>query len=350
MKAYRYDASKVLDGAYGAAVGLSLTEGEAPCPGPGQVLVRVEANALNFVDLISLSGAFPVDGLIPLLDGAGVVEAVGEGVTRWRAGDRVVANPNLHWLAGEPAPDTAGTVLGITANGMLAEAVVLPESGLAALPEDISFEAGASLPCAGLSAWNSLMGGPTRRAVVPGDTILTLGTGGVSLFAVQFARAMGCRVIATTSSSEKAARLKALGADAVINYRETPEWGAAVLDATNGLGVDLVVEVGGPNTLPQSIQAAKVGGRIALIGIVGGMGSLDYAHMLPIGHKVLTVFANGMGSRADLEAMLRFVTIANITPVIDSTFAFAKAEDAYRHYASRQHIGKVIISQAAPAA
>ncbi|ARS26099.1 zinc-dependent alcohol dehydrogenase family protein [Sphingomonas sp. KC8] len=347
MKAYRYDSSKTLDGAHGAAIGLSLVEAETPRPGSGQVLMRVKANSLNFVDLISLSGAFPVDGLVPLLDGAGVVEAVGEGVTRWRAGDRVVANPNLHWLAGEPAHDTSGAVLGITTNGMLAETVIMPEGSLVALPETISFEAGASLPCAGLSAWNSLMGGPTRRGVVPGDTILTLGTGGVSLFAVQFARAMGCRVIATTSSSDKAARLKALGADVVINYRETPEWGAAVLDATQGLGVDLVVEVGGPNTLPQSIQAAKVGGRIALIGIVGGMGSLDYAHMLPIGHKILTVFANGMGSRRDLEAMMRFVEIAGIAPVIDSTFGFAKAEDAFRHYASRQHIGKVVIAQAA---
>jgi NADPH:quinone reductase-like Zn-dependent oxidoreductase len=269
---------------------------------------------------------------------------VGEQVTKWKVGDHVVANPNLLWIAGEPAPDMAGIVLGITANGMLAEAVVMPEDGLVVLPDGMSFEDAASLPCAGLSAWNSLMGGPTRRAITPGDTILTLGTGGVSMFAVQFAKAMGCRVISTTSSAEKAERLKALGAEAVINYRETPEWGARVLELTQGLGVDLVVEVGGPNTLPQSIIASKVGGRIALIGIVAGMGSIDYKYLLPIGHKTLTIFANGMGSRRDLEAMLRFVDTAKISPVIDSVYPFERVEDAFRHFGNRRHVGKVVIS------
>ena len=188
------------------------------------------------------------------------------------------------------------------------------------------------------------MGGPTRRAVSPGSTILTLGTGGVSLFAVQFAKAMGCRVIATTSSVDKTERLKALGADAVINYKDTAEWGAAVLELTAGQGVDLVVEVGGPNTLPQSLIAAKVGGRVAMVGIVGGMGNIDYAHLLPINHKILSLYANGMGNRRDLEDMLRFVEINNIKPVIDSVHAFDKAEDAIRHFASRAHIGKVVIS------
>ncbi len=349
MKAYRFDASKKLDGAYGAVIGLRLQDEAAAAPGPGQVQVRMRANSLNFVDLVCLSGAFPVDGRVPLMDGAGVVEAIGPGVTRWKAGDRVLANPNLLWLAGEPEPSTAGVVLGITTEGVLSELATLPETGLVSIPDSSSFEAAASLPCAGLSAWSSLLGGPTRRGIAPGDTILTQGTGGVSLFAVQFAKAMGCRVIATTSSAAKAERLRAMGADAVINYNETPEWGGNVLELTGGLGVDLVVEVGGPNTLPQSIVAAKVGGRIALVGIVAGMGSIDYRHMMGVNHKVLTLFANGMGNRLDLEAMLRFVAQNKIEPVIDRVFAFNEAEDAYRFFAGRGHIGKVVISHAGSA-
>ncbi len=346
MKAYRFDASKKLDGAYGAVIGLRLQDEAAPAPGPGQVQVRVRANSLNFVDLVCLSGAFPVDGRVPLMDGAGTVEAIGPGVSRWKIGDRVLANPNLNWLAGEPEPSTAGVVLGITAEGVLSECAVLPESGVVAIPDSISFEQAASLPCAGLSAWSSLSGGPTRRGVRPGDTILTQGTGGVSLFAVQFAKAMGCRVIATTSSAVKMERLRELGADEVINYVETPDWGARVLQLTGGLGVDLVVEVGGPNTLPQSIMASTVGGRIAMVGIVGGMGSIDFRHMMGVNHKVLTLFANGMGNRQDLEAMLRFVAQNKIQPVIDSVYPFDKAEDAYRFFAGRGHIGKVVINNA----
>jgi NADPH:quinone reductase-like Zn-dependent oxidoreductase len=344
MKAYRFDASKKLEGAYGAQIGLTLRDETVPIPGHGQVLVRMRAFSLNFVDLVCLMGAYPVDGRVPLMDGAGIVEAIGPGVTRWKVGDRVLANPNLNWLAGEPEPSTAGVVLGITAEGVLAELVTLPESGLGAIPDSISFEAAASLPCAGLSAWSSLSGGPTRRGVRPGDTVLTQGTGGVSLFAVQFAKAMGCRVIATTSNAAKMERLKALGADEVINYVETPEWGAKVLELTGGLGVDLVVEVGGPNTLPQSIMASTVGGRIAMVGIVGGMGSIDFRHMMGVNHKVLTLFANGMGNRQDLESMLRFVAQNKIRPVIDSVYPFDKAEDAYRFFAGRGHVGKVVIA------
>lgn len=179
---------------------------------------------------------------------------------------------------------------------------------------------------------------------MPGGTVVTQGTGGVALFAVQFAKAMGCRVIATTSTEAKAERLKALGADAVVNYRETPAWGAEVLALTDGLGADLIVEVGGPDTLPQSIVAARVGGRIAMVGIVGGMGAIDYADMLPINHKVLTLFANGMGSRRDLEDMLRFVDANGIRPTIDSRHPFEDAAGAIAHFAGRGHVGKVVIA------
>ncbi|AZI37964.1 putative oxidoreductase [Caenibius tardaugens NBRC 16725] len=347
MRAYQFSSSAPLEGVYGAAIGIEQVERDAGQPGPGAVQVAVKANALNFVDLITLQGAFPVDGRIPLLDGAGEVIAVGDGVTRFAVGDRVVANPHANWLAGPPTPDTTGLVLGIMADGMLAETVTLAESMLVHLPDAISFTQGASLPCAGLSAWSSLVGGPSRYSVAPGSTVLTQGTGGVSLFAVQFAKAMGCRVIATTSTAAKAERLKALGADHVINYNERPDWGVAVLELTGGIGADLVVEVGGPNTLPQSIIAAKVGGRIAMVGIVGGMGSIDFMQMLPINHKVLTLYANGMGNRQDLVDMLRFVEANAIEPVIDSTFTFDQAADAYRHFASRGHIGKVLITHPA---
>lgn len=347
MKAYQFTSASALDGVYGATIGLDLADRPLAAPSAGEVQVEVRANALNFVDLITLNGAFPVDGRIPLLDGAGIVTAVGTGVHRFQVGDRVVANPHSNWIAGAPTPDSCGLVLGIMTDGMLAQSVTLAQDVLVRLPDSISFEDGASLPCAGLSAWNSLAGGPSGYAVPPGGTILTQGTGGVSLFAVQFAKAMGCKVIATTSSVEKMQRLKQLGADHVINYNERGDWGVAALELSGGEGVDLVVEVGGPNTLAQSILAAKVGGRIAMVGIVGGLGSIDYMDMLPINHKVLTLYANGMGSRRDLENMLRFVDANGIRPVIDSTFAFDKAADAYRHFASRAHVGKVVISHAA---
>jgi len=325
-------------------IGMSLIEATLPEPGPGQVRVAIKSNSLNFVDVLNLWGNFPVEGRVPLMDGAGVVLSVGEGVTRFRQGDRVVANPHANWVAGGPTPGTTGLVLGIVVDGMLAQEVNVPEEWLVAIPAAISFEAAASLPCAGLSAWNSLMGGPGKYHVVPGGTVLTQGTGGVALFALQFAKAMGCRVIATTSSVAKGEKLKSMGADAVINYVETPEWGGKVLEMTDGIGVDLVVEVGGPNTLPQSLVAAKVGGRIAMVGIVGGMGSIDYTQMLPINHKVLTLFANGMGSRRDLEELLQFVACNGIDPVIDSVFPFEEAAAAYRHFEDRKHVGKVVIS------
>ncbi len=343
MRAYQYQSTTPAAGVAGAKVGIEQVERRIAEPASHEVQVRVRASSLNFVDLNTLQGSFPVDGRIPLLDGAGDVVAIGDSVTQFAVGDRVVANPNFLWQAGAPAPDTAIMVLGLTADGMLAETVNLREETLVRLPETISYAEGASLPCAGLSAWNSLLGGPPRYGVSPGDSVLTQGTGGVSLFAVQFAKAMGCRVIATTSSDEKAALLKAMGADEVINYVEHPAWGQQVLALTGGLGVDLVVEIGGPTTLPQSIQAAKVGGRIAMVGIVGGMGSIDYRAMMPINYKILTLYANGMGNRQDLSDMLAFCVEHRIKPHIDSRFAFEQASEAIAHFAARKHTGKVII-------
>ncbi len=345
LQSYHFSARAPSLGIPGTALGIEPRQSPLPEPGPGQVLMRVRASALNFADLTFLSGHLPqAEGLIPLLDGAGEVVATGPGVSRWQVGDRVTANPHQNWLAGEPRPPNYGAVLGGMIDGMLRSHALMPETGLAATPTHLSDEEAAALPCAGLTAWNSLMGGPPhKRACVPGESVLVQGTGGVALFLLQFARLAGCRVIALTSTAEKMALLRELGADTVINYRETPQWGDAVLAATQGRGVDLAVELGGPGTLPQSIHCVRPGGRLALIGMVGGMGSVDYLHLIPIIHKALTLFANSMGSLADLENMLQAVGQHQLRPHIDRVFPFAQAPEAFRYFSGRGHIGKVVI-------
>ncbi|MCB1630823.1 MAG: NAD(P)-dependent alcohol dehydrogenase [Pseudomonadales bacterium] len=346
MKHYHYTSTAPLEGLPGAVFGLALRESPVPTPGPGEVLVRMRASALNFADLVFLHGSVPqVDGVVPLLDGAGEIATVGDGVDGWRSGDKVIVHPHRKWIAGEPCPEHYGEVLGSLVDGTLAEYALMPAEALVAMPAHLSFAEAAALPCAGLSAWNSILGGPpARRPCLPGETVLVQGTGGVSLFALQFAKLAGCRVIATTSTAAKAELLQRMGADAVVNYRENPQWSDAVLAATNGRGVDLVVEVGGPNTLAQSIRSVRVGGRIAMIGIVGGLGSIDYLHLLPVIERALTLFANAMGSRADLSAMLRAVAQHRLRPVIDREFPFAQATQAVQHFAARGHIGKVVIT------
>lgn len=344
MRAYRFSAGEPLAGVPGAALGLRLDDAGTPAPGPGELFLRLEASALNFVDLLMMSGMLPgAVGLVPLLDGAGRVVAVGAGVTRFAPGDRVVASPQQNWIAGPASPEQGGLVLGCMVDGTLRDHALFPEGALVAVPEGVSIEAAASLPCAGLSAWNTLFGS-AARPTLPGETLLVLGTGGVSMFAVQFAVACGVRVIATTSTAAKAERLRAMGADAVIDYVETPHWAPEVLRLTGGRGVDAVCEVGGAATLPQSLQAVRVGGKIALIGIVGGPAAFDYNVMMLVSQKVLTIFGNGMGSAADLAAMLRFVAMKGIEPVIDRRFAFDEAPAAYAHFAARAHVGKVIIA------
>lgn len=344
MQAYHFTTDKPIDGIRNAGLGLVVQTHDDPRPGPGQVLLRVRATALNFVDLVFLSGAVPgLSGLVPLIDGAGEIVAVGGGVTQVKLGDRVVGNPHQSWLAGELSPESAGVYLGGTVNGMLAEYAVLPEQGVVRVPDHLSFEEAAALPCAGMSAWNSVAGGARRLAVIPGETVLIQGTGGVSLFALQFARLFGARIIATTSTAAKAERLKAMGAEAVINYVTTPDWGTKVLELTGGRGVDLVVEVGGANTLPQSIQCTRPGGRIAILGIVAGMGAVDFGRLTPIMEKALVLFGNSTGSRADLVNMLRAIALHQLRPVVDKVFPFEQAPDAYRYFASRAHVGKVVI-------
>lgn len=335
MKAYHFDA-------FGDDLAsLRLGEDAMPSPGPGQVVVRIRANALNYRDLIVARGEHPGlrPGLIPLSDGAGEVVALGEGVYRVRVGDRVVPSFHQAWLSGPPEPEFMRGMLGGVVDGLLAECVLLDQQGVAPLPDYLSYEEGATLACAGVTAWTSLTCGSPLLA---GQTVLVQGSGGVSIFALQLARMFGCRVIATTSSEAKAERLKALGADSVVNYARTPAWGAAVRDLTGGRGVDRIVEVGGPGTLAQSLACAGMGAQIALVGYVGGLsGEISPRLLMRPG---LAVHGVAVGSRADLSALLAAMEVAQLRPVIDRVFPFSQAIEAYRHLDRKGHFGKVVIA------
>jgi NADPH:quinone reductase-like Zn-dependent oxidoreductase len=317
--------------------GLKLVEEDMPSPGPGEVLVKVKASSLNFRDFVIINGWFPAPvtpGRIPLSDGAGEIAAVGDGVRRFAVGDRVVNAFYPNWFGGSLNGVSEQYVT--DHDGWLSEYRVVSAEALSRLPDHLSFEEGATLACAGTTAWTALAG------IGSGDTVLTQGTGGVSLFAVQFAKAAGARVIATTSSAAKAERLKLLGADEVIDYAANPEWGATVRALTGGVGVDRIVEVSGPTSVAQSIKAVRRGGQISLIGILGGaQGSVDYmsiflsfAHFVPI----------SVGSRRDLEDMIRVINLHKIKPVIDSQFSFDNAQAAFDKLAQRQLFGKIVVS------
>ena len=323
---------------------LQLIERPSPAVSPGQVKLRMRAWSTNFRDLgITLGryvgGALPRD-TIALSDGAGEVVEVGAGVSRWRPGDRVVANFFQDWRAGPIRPQTFASALGGAIDGMLAEEVVLGESGLVHIPDHLSFEQAATLPCAAVTAWNALFEVGNIR---PGQTVLVMGSGGVSVFALQLAKAAGARVIATTSSDEKTQRLRELGADCVVNYRTRADWDQAVLEHTNGTGVDLVVEVGGAGTLPRSLNAVRVGGTVALIGVLTGVGAqIDPSPLLIRSIRLQGVF---VGSVAMFEALAAALTVSRVEPVIDRRFTFEQAPEAYAWQASGQHLGKVVIGR-----
>jgi NADPH:quinone reductase-like Zn-dependent oxidoreductase len=318
---------------------LRLAERPEPRPAHGQVLVKVRAVSLNYRDLLVVKGVYnprlPLP-LIPCSDGAGEVVAVGEGVSRVRVGDRVAGIFMQQWLAGEIDDKGARSALGGDQDGMLAESVVLSEDGVVQLPGHLSFEEGATLPCAAVTAWHAVVENGTR----PGETVLILGTGGVSIFALQFARLAGARVIATSGSDAKLERVRQLGASDGVNYREVPDWEQAVRELSPG-GVDLVVEVGGAGTLPRSLRAVRVGGRISLIGVLaGGAGEVN---PLPIVMKKVRVQGVYVGSRAMFEAMNRAIVLQRLRPVIDRVFTFAEVPDAFRYLESAAHFGKVCI-------
>lgn len=334
MKVYRLDPIGTLDG-------LKLGEEEARRPGPGEVAIGIRATSLNYRDLKVATGAYGRGTIkprvIPLSDGAGEVVETGPGVTRVKAGDRVAAIFVQRWLAGRGDPAYASSALGGPTDGMLAERVVLPEEGVVSIPAHLTFEEAATLPCAAVTAWHALF---ARGGLTAGETVLTLGTGGVSLFAAQFARMAGARVIVTSGSEEKIARLKAMGVTDVVNYRATPDWEKAVMALTGGQGADHVLELGGAGTFRNSLLALRVGGRLYAIGNLAGEAQINPQMILA---KRANVHGIQVGSREMFEAMNRAIAQARLKPVIDRQFAFGEARAAYDYLASRAHFGKIVI-------
>ena len=336
MRAYRIES-------FGNVDGVVLGESPDPQPGTREVRVRVRATSLNYRDLMVLkgSGRGPTkEGVVPLSDGAGEVVALGDGARRFAIGDAVIGCFHPRWFGGPIKADYLTDRLGANLDGMLAEYAVVNEEAAVAVPGDLSFEEAATLPCAAVTAWVALTG---HRRVAAGDTVLTQGTGGVSIFALQFARLLGARVIATTSSAAKAQRLTSLGAAAVINYAEIPAWHEKVMALTDGQGVDCVVEIGGPGTLTNSIKALAVGGHISLIGSSLSRSGTMIDPLL-LGGRGMTLGSISVGSRVDFEAMNRAIALHRLRPVIDRVFPFERAVDAYRHFESRAHFGKVVVS------
>jgi NADPH:quinone reductase-like Zn-dependent oxidoreductase len=333
MKTYRLPRAASIDA-------LALFDVPIPSPGRGQTLVRVRATCLNFRDLMVAKGVYGgsrPDLLVPLSDGAGEVVAVGDGVSRVRAGDRVAGIFMQAWIGGGITPEGNGSALGGALDGMLAEYVVLDAAGLVHIPPHLSFEEAATLPCAAVTAWHAVVEHGRTKA---GDTVLVQGTGGVSIFALQFARMLGARVIATSSSDAKLERARALGADTGINYRTMPDWQDAAREATGGRGVDLVVEVGGAGTFGRSMQAVRIGGRISLIGVLTGAAEVNPTGLMRASINVQGIY---VGSREMFEAMNRAIAQHEMRPVIDRVFDFGDAKAAYRHLEGATHLGKVVI-------
>jgi NADPH:quinone reductase-like Zn-dependent oxidoreductase len=325
----------------GGLGGLRLDDVPEPVAGPGEVVVRVRAASLNFRDLLMIKGLYnprlPLP-MTPLSDGAGEVAAVGPGVSRFRPGDRVAAAFMPGWISGAPDEAKARSALGGGGAGILAQLVALPESGLVAVPEHLSFEEAATLPCAAVTAWHAVV---SEGRIKAGDTVLVQGTGGVSIFALQFARLHGARVIATSSSDAKLQRVLALGASDVINYKTTPEWDRAVLDLTAGAGVDHVVEVGGAGTLARSLRAVRIGGRVSLIGVLTG--DAGEVGLFPVLMKSVCVQGIFVGSVAMFEAMNRAIALHRLRPVVDRVFPMEETAAALRRLEAGAHFGKVVI-------
>ncbi|KAI9713079.1 MAG: hypothetical protein M1820_001064 [Bogoriella megaspora] len=328
--------------------GLKLNE-SAPVPSQlkdNQVLVHFYGASLNFRDLIIVLGKYPFpakDNVIPGSDGAGVVEAVGSAVTRFKPGDKVITLFNQTHLAGDLIPPDMTSGVGGAVDGSLREYGAFSEEGLVHMPSNLNYLEAATLTCAGLTAWNALYG-VTHAALKPGDWVLTQGTGGVSIFALQFAKAAGCKVIATTSSAEKEEKLKKLGADYVINYKEEPKWGEKAKTLANGgYGLDHVVEVAGPTTMKQSLAAIRIGGVISIIGFVAGH-TTDQPTFLDCLNNLCIVRGLLVGSRKQFEEMNRAVEAMDIHPVVDQkVFKLDQLKEAYNYQYGQNHVGKVCI-------
>jgi NADPH:quinone reductase-like Zn-dependent oxidoreductase len=332
MKAYTLVAGKGIQA-------LTLAEMPSAELGANDIRVRVRAVSLNYRDLMVARGTYPAASrpLIPASDGAGEVVEVGGAVTRFKVGDRVVNTFFPHWVDGRPTPQKTAQAFGGSVAGVLAQEIVVGEHSLVRIPQSLDFSEAATLTCAGVTAWNSLFVAGELKA---GDSVLLLGTGGVSIWGLQLAKAAGIRAIITSSSDEKLARAKSLGAHATINYRSTPEWQQEVLQLTDG-GVNLVIEVGGTGTLQRSVAATAMGGTVAIVGGVSGFGG-DFEPFALIGgaRRLSGIY---VGSRQMLEDLNRLIEVANIHPVVDRTFPFEAAREAYEFLDAGKHFGKVVI-------
>jgi NADPH:quinone reductase-like Zn-dependent oxidoreductase len=309
-------------------------------PGPGEILVRIRSSSLNYHDYLVVVGAIPTpDGRIPMSDGAGEVLAVGEGVKDFAAGDLVVSTFFPAWLEGDDAPDGGfAGVPGDGADGYARELVVAPATSFTHAPKGWTAAEAATITCAGVTSWRGLV---VDGALKGGESVLVQGTGGVSIYGLQIAKAFGCTVIATSSSDEKLERLKALGADHVINYKSEPEWGKAASRLTGGRGVDHILEIGGAGTLPQSMAASRNGGHIALIGVLAGYaGPLSTVTLMG---KQLKLIGLTVGSRRHQLDMIRAIDAAGYKPVLDQHFPLEDLADAFRHQASNTHFGKIVV-------
>lgn len=316
-----------------------IEERDRPTPGHGEILVRVRASSLNFHDFAVVAGMIKTpDGRIPMSDGAGEVVEAGPGTSRFKVGDQVLSTFFPNWPAGGPTLPRLIGVPGDNADGFAAEYVAMPEAAFTRLPKGYSFAQAATLPCAALTAWRALM---VEAQIKPGDIVLTQGTGGVSIFALQLAKAAGATVISTSSSQDKLDRLKALGADHLINYREEANWGQTAMALTGGRGVDAVVEIGGPGTLTQSIHAARIGGHISLIGVLTGVsGEVPTALAMS---KNVAIKGITVGSHQDQVDMIAAIEANGIEPVIDSSYALDQISAAFAHQISQKHFGKICL-------
>ncbi len=319
---------------------LELVAIEARAPGVGEIQVQIKASSLNFHDYAVAVGLLPTDdGRIPMSDGAGIVTAVGEGVDQLSVGDKVLSYFFPHWADGRPDFSRIQGIPGDNVDGYAAQTVTMPATNFSRMPANLDFEEAATLTCAGLTAWRAVM---VETKLNPGDWVLVQGSGGVSVFALQFARMIGCRVIATSSCEAKLKRLGELGAQQLINYKECPEWGDKVLQLTGGRGVDLVVEVGGSGTVAKSVRAVAYDGCISMIGVLTGIsGEVPTAELF---QKNARIHGITVGSQRHHRDMIAAIEANDMHPVIDSRYPLAQLADAFRHQESQQHFGKICIT------
>jgi NADPH:quinone reductase-like Zn-dependent oxidoreductase len=322
---------------------IEVVEAPDPKPGPGEVAVRMRAVSLNYRDLLMVQGRYGrmpggVTAITPFSDGCGVIEAVGPGVTRVKPGDRVATMFFQRWISGPPNLDKLSSSLGSPIPGAGRELAVFSADGVSKVPDFLTDQQVATLPCAALTAWRALFEDADLR---PGDTVVLQGTGGVSIFGLQFAHAAGLRTLITSSSDEKLARAKALGADHLVNYRQTPEWSKPVREVTGGVGADLIIEVGGGGTIEQSLRAVRIGGHIAIVGVVAGLGG-GFNPAVLIGNSA-RLQGLSVGSRDMFEAMCRLMELHRIAPMVDKLFPWTEAKAAFAAMQAGEHFGKIVL-------